>query len=118
MQIRLTVNGKPVRADVTPRTCLADFLREALNLTATHLGCEHGICGACTVTLNGQPIRACLTLAVPCAGYEVRTLGGLLTDAVTLAVRHGVPAHPGLQCGFCTPGMLVSARDLIQRGKA
>ena len=87
MQIRLTVNGKPVRADVTPRTSLADFLREALNLTATHLGCEHGICGACTVTLNGQPVRACLTLAVACDGYEVRTLEGLLTDEIMLALR-------------------------------
>ena len=118
MKIRLTVNGKPVRADVTPRTSLADFLREALNLTATHLGCEHGICGACTVTLNGQPIRACLTLAVACDGYEVRTLEGLLTDEIMLALRDAFHLHHGLQCGFCTPGMLVSARDLIQRGKA
>ncbi len=106
MQIRLTVNGKPVRADVTPRTSLADFLREALNLTATHLGCEHGICGAC------------LTLAVACDGYEVRTLEGLLTDEIMLALRDAFHRHHGLQCGFCTPGMLVSARDLIQRGKA
>jgi carbon-monoxide dehydrogenase small subunit len=97
MQIRLTVNGKPVRADVTPRTSLADFLREALNLTATHLGCEHGICGD---------------------GYEVRTLEGLLTDEIMLALRDAFHRHHGLQCGFCTPGMLVSARDLIQRGKA
>ena len=111
MQIRLTVNGKTVRADVTPRTSLADFLREALNLTATHLGCEHGICGACTVTLNGQPIRACLTLAVACDGYEVRTLEGLLTDEIMLALRDAFHRHHGLQCGFCTPGMLVSARD-------
>jgi aerobic carbon-monoxide dehydrogenase small subunit len=118
MQIRLTVNGKAVRADVAPRTSLADFLREALNLTATHLGCEHGICGACTVTLNGQPVRACLTLAVACDGFEVRTLEGLLDDEIMVALRDSFHRHHGLQCGFCTPGMLVSARDIIQRGKA
>ena len=117
MQIRLTVNGKPVRADVTPRTCLADFLREALNLTATHLGCEHGICGACTVTLNGQPIRACLTLAVACDGYEVRTLEGLLTDEIMLALRDAFHRHHGLQCGFCTPGMVMAAVSLVQEGR-
>jgi carbon-monoxide dehydrogenase small subunit len=118
MQIRLTVNGKTVRADVAPRTSLADFLRETLNLTATHLGCEHGICGACTVTLNGEPVRACLTLAVACDGFEVRTLEGLLDDEIMVALRDSFHRHHGLQCGFCTPGMLVAARDIIRRGKA
>src|SRR4029078_6093374 len=104
MQIRLTVNVKPVRTDVTPRTSLADFLREALNLTATHLGCEHGICGACTVTLNGQPIRACLTLAVACDGYEVRTTEGLLTGEIILGLRDAFQRDHWLQWGFFTPG--------------
>ena len=114
----MTVNGKKAQADVQPRTSLADFLRERLNLTATHLGCEHGVCGACTVTVNGQTVRSCLTLAVACDGDDVRTLEGLLNDEIMNALRDAFHRHHGLQCGFCTPGMLVAARDLIQRGKA
>jgi aerobic carbon-monoxide dehydrogenase small subunit len=116
--IRIEVNGRTVNVDVEPRTSLADFLRERLNLTATHLGCEHGICGACTVMLNGEPVRACLTLTVACDGYEVRTLEGLLTDEIMNALRDSFHRHHGLQCGFCTPGILISAREMIQRGKA
>ena len=116
--IRIVVNEKSVKTDVAPRTSLADFLRERLNLTATHLGCEHGICGACTVLLNGEPVRSCLTLAVACDGFKVQTLEGLLDDEIMTALRNGFHQHHGLQCGFCTPGMLISARDLIQRGKA
>jgi len=118
MHLRLILNGRKVEALVDPRTSLADFLREAMNLTATHLGCEHGVCGACTITLNGEPVRACLTLAVACDGYEVRTLEGLRDDPVMMALRDSFHRNHGLQCGFCTPGMLMSARDLIQRGKA
>jgi carbon-monoxide dehydrogenase small subunit len=118
MQIRLTVNGKIVRADVSPRTSLADFLREALNLTATHLACEHGVCGACTVMLNDQPVRSCLTLAVACDEFEIVTLEGLADDTIMVALCDAFHRNHGLQCGFCTPGMLISARDLIQRGKA
>jgi carbon-monoxide dehydrogenase small subunit len=117
-KIRINVNGRTLNFDVEPRTSLADFLRERLNLTATHLGCEHGICGACTVMLNGEPVRACLTLTVACDGYEVRTLEGLQSDKIMNALRDSFHRLHGLQCGFCTPGMLISARDLIQRGKA
>jgi carbon-monoxide dehydrogenase small subunit len=118
MHLRLVLNGKKTEALVEPRTSLADFLREAMNLTATHLGCEHGVCGACTVTLNGEPVRACLTLAVACDGYEVRTLEGLRNDPVMVALRDAFHRNHGLQCGFCTPGMLISSRDMILRGKA
>ena len=114
----MTLNGRKVAADVTPRTSLADFLRERMNLTATHLGCEHGVCGACTVIVNGEPVRACLTLAVGCDGFDVRTLEGLLNDEIMAALRDAFHHHHGLQCGFCTPGMLISAHDLIRRGKA
>jgi carbon-monoxide dehydrogenase small subunit len=117
-KIRINVNGRTLNLDVESRTSLADFLRERLNLTATHLSCEHGICGACTVMLNGDPVRACLTLTVACDGYEVRTLEGLLSDKIMNALRDSFHRFHGLQCGFCTPGMLISARDLIQRGKA
>jgi carbon-monoxide dehydrogenase small subunit len=117
-QIRMILNGRKVAADVPPRTSLADFLRDRMNLTATHLGCEHGVCGACTVVVNGEPVRACLTLAVGCDGFDVRTLEGLLDDEIMAALRDAFHHHHGLQCGFCTPGMLISAHDLIRRGKA
>ena len=117
-QVRLLINGEMVQADIPARTSLADFLREDRNLTATHLGCEHGICGACTVIVNGQPTRSCLTLAVACDDYEVTTLEGLRDDVVMAAIRDAFHQNHGLQCGFCTPAMLVTARDLIRRGKA
>jgi carbon-monoxide dehydrogenase small subunit len=116
--IRISLNGRTVAADTSPRTSLADFLREHMNLTATHLGCEHGVCGACTVMINGDPVRACLTLVVGCDGDDVRTLEGMLNDPVMVALRESFHRHHGLQCGFCTPGMLVTALDLIRRGKA
>jgi aerobic carbon-monoxide dehydrogenase small subunit len=115
MQITLTVNDTPVTAAVEPRTHLADFLREQLRLTATHLGCEHGVCGACTVLIGGAPARACITLAVAADGAEVRTLEGLAGDPVTDALRAAFHDRHGLQCGFCTPGMLISARDVLLR---
>ena len=113
--ITLTVNGKPINAEVTPRTHLADFLRESLLLTGTHIGCEHGICGACTVEIDGEIARACITYAVACDGATVRTIEGFADDAAMAALRDAFRQHHALQCGYCTPGMLIAARDLIRR---
>jgi aerobic carbon-monoxide dehydrogenase small subunit len=113
--VSLTVNGRPVTAEVEPRTHLADFLREHLRLTATHLGCEHGVCGACTVLVDGKPIRGCIALAVSLDGAEVRTLEGLQGDPLMERLKAAFHEKHGLQCGFCTPGMLVSAWDLLRR---
>ena len=113
--ITLTVNGKAVSADVAPRTHLADFLREALLLTGTHIGCEHGICGACTVEINGELARSCITYAVACDGAEVRTIESFDDDAVMAELRAAFTQQHALQCGYCTPGMLIAARDLLRR---
>jgi carbon-monoxide dehydrogenase small subunit len=113
--LALTVNGKKVTAAVEPRLHLGDFLRERELLTATHLGCEHGVCGACTVLLDGKPVRSCITLAVACEGRAVTTLEGLENDPAMVELRDAFSAEHALQCGFCTPGMLVSARDLVLR---
>ncbi len=113
--VALTVNGRAVSALVEPRTHLADFVREDLNLTGTHLGCEHGVCGACTVLLDGEPARACLTFAGSCGGARVTTIEGLDDDEVAGELRAAFNREHALQCGFCTPGMLVSARDLVLR---
>jgi len=115
MRIALTVNGKPVAADVTPRTHLADFLREQLLLTGTHIGCEHGICGACTVEIDGEIARSCITYAVACEGAEVRTIEGFDDDALMGRLRQAFTEAHALQCGYCTPGMLIAARDLVRR---
>lgn len=111
----LMVNGRQVTARVEPRTHLADFLRDGLDLTGTHLGCEHGVCGACTVLLDGEPARACLTFAVACDGSAVTTIEGLDDDEVTAELRAAFTREHALQCGYCTPGMLVAARDLVIR---
>jgi carbon-monoxide dehydrogenase small subunit len=116
--IRLEVNGAAIADDVPPRLSLADFLRERRNLTGTHLGCEHGVCGACTVLVDGEPARACLMLAVGCDERAVRTIEGFADDTVMTALRDCFHRHHGLQCGFCTPAMLITARDLIRRGRA
>ncbi|SMF48861.1 carbon-monoxide dehydrogenase small subunit [Tistlia consotensis] len=113
--LALTVNGDPVEAQVEPRTHLADFLRGALGLTGTHLGCEHGVCGACTVMIDGQPARSCITFAAACDGAEVRTVEGFSDDPTMAALREAFSQHHGLQCGYCTPGMLISARDVVAR---
>ena len=113
--VALTVNGRPVTAEVSPRTHLADFLREHLRLTGTHLGCEHGVCGACTVLLDGKPVRSCITYAVACDGLEIRTIEGFEDDAVMGDLRAAFSREHGLQCGFCTAGMLIMSRDLVQR---
>jgi carbon-monoxide dehydrogenase small subunit len=106
--IRLLVNGQRYELAVEPRRTLADALREDCRLTGTHLGCEHGVCGACTVLLDGQPARACLVFAVQCEGISVRTVEGLAPDDETLhPVQQAFWDHHGLQCGFCTPGFLM-----------
>jgi aerobic carbon-monoxide dehydrogenase small subunit len=115
MKIALTVNGRPVQADVPPRSSLADFLREHLLLTGTHIGCEHGICGACTVEIDGEIARSCITYAVACDGALVRTIEGFDDDPLMDRLRHAFREAHALQCGYCTPGMLIAARDLVRR---
>jgi carbon-monoxide dehydrogenase small subunit len=117
MKLALKVNGEPVNAEVEDRTTLADFLRDQLNLTGTHLGCEHGVCGACTVLLDGEPVRACIMLAAAAAGREVRTIEGFDGDKAMETIRECFSEAHGLQCGYCTPGMLITVRDLLQRGR-
>lgn len=114
-EITLTINGKRRKAQVDPRQSLADLLREEMRLTATHLGCEHGVCGACTILLNGEPARACIALAITLDGSEVRTLEGLQDDALMNILKESFHENHGLQCGFCTPGMLISSHDLLTR---
>ncbi len=111
----LLINGRSVERTVEPRTHLADFLRDDMLLTATHLGCEQGVCGACTVLIDGAPARACLTPAVLCTGRHVQTLEGLESDPVIVALRDAFSAEHALQCGYCTPGMLITARDIVRR---
>ena len=113
-EVELTVNGRSRRVRVEPRKTLADTLREDLRLTGTHLGCEHGVCGACTVLVDGEAVRSCLMFAVQAAGTEVTTVEGLSADAVSLSpVQRAFQAHHGLQCGFCTPGFVVSATAVL-----
>ncbi|MFP1678571.1 2Fe-2S iron-sulfur cluster-binding protein [Alloalcanivorax sp. C16-2] len=114
-ELTLDVNGEAVSGQVEGRTSLADFLRDDLDLTGTHLGCEHGVCGACTVEMDGQPVRACITLARACEGRSVRTIEGGDDDPVMAALQEAFMQFHGLQCGFCTPGMLVACRDIILR---
>ncbi len=114
MQLDVLVNGEPRRADVEARTTLADFLREECALTGTHLGCEHGVCGACTVLLDGQAVRSCLLFAVQAHGAHVTTIEGLSPGDGTLStVQDAFRAEHGLQCGFCTPGFVVSVVALL-----
>jgi carbon-monoxide dehydrogenase small subunit len=113
--VTLTVNGEQVAAEIAPRMSLADFLREYLRLTGTHLGCEHGICGACTVLIDDAPARACITLAVACDGSSVRTIEGFADDPLMAELRENFSREHALQCGFCTPGMLIAGRDIALR---
>ncbi|MCB4769306.1 2Fe-2S iron-sulfur cluster binding domain-containing protein [Ancylobacter sp. Lp-2] len=113
--IKLEVNGRVLEASVEPRTHLADFLREEMLLTATHLGCEHGVCGACTVLIDGAPARSCIAFPVMLDGARITTVEGLADDAVAGELREAFMDEHGLQCGFCTPGMLVMARDIVLR---
>jgi aerobic carbon-monoxide dehydrogenase small subunit len=114
IEVGLTVNGRSRRIRVEPRKTLADTLREDLRLTGTHIGCEHGVCGACTVLVNGAAVRSCLMFAVQAGGTEVTTVEGLSPDAASLSpVQRAFQQHHGLQCGFCTPGFVVSATAFL-----
>jgi aerobic carbon-monoxide dehydrogenase small subunit len=113
--IALTVNGRALQALVEPRTHLADFLREHCRLTGTHLGCEHGVCGACTVLIADAPARSCLTYAVACDGLAIGTIEGFDDDPLMAELREAFSREHALQCGFCTPGMLIAARDIVRR---
>jgi len=114
--IVLMVNGEAVRERVEARTTLVDFLRETLSLTGSHVGCEHGICGACTVRVDGEGVRGCLTLAVQCEGAKVETIEGVSDSGEIADLQAAFERRNALQCGYCTPGMLLSAQELLRRG--
>jgi carbon-monoxide dehydrogenase small subunit len=111
--VELSVNGKPVALEVEPRQSLADALRNKLGLTGTHLGCEHGVCGACTIIVDGDPVRGCLMLAVQAEGAEVFTVEGVSPQQGLSPIQEAMREHHGLQCGFCTPGMVVVLHHLL-----
>lgn len=113
--IAFTVNGRQVSGACTDRTHLGDFLRDTHRLTGTHLGCEHGVCGACTVLVDDKPVRSCITFAAGCQGADIVTVEGYEDDAVMADLRVAFNRHHALQCGFCTPGMLATARDIVLR---
>ena len=113
--VRMTVNGRVREATVEPRLTLADYLRERCGLTGTHLGCEHGVCGACTVMVDGRATRSCLMFAVQADGSEITTVEGLAVDDELTDVQRAFQQHHGLQCGFCTPGFVVSVTALLER---
>ena len=112
--VSVRVNGEPRQASVEVRTTLADFLRDALDLTGTHVGCEHGVCGACTVLLDGQPVRSCLMLAVQAEGAAITTVEGLADGEKLHPLQQAFWDHHGLQCGFCTPGFLLTAKAFLE----
>ncbi len=111
----MILNGRSVTADVEPRLSLADFVRDHQGLTGTHTACEHGVCGACTIMLDGRPARSCITLAVAADGADVRTIEGWQGDAVMATVRASFKKAHAVQCGYCTPGMLTTAYDIVTR---
>ena len=115
VSIEVTVNGRTRRATVEPRLTLADFIRERCQLTGTHLGCEHGVCGACTVIINGQAVRSCLIFAVQADGGEITTIEGIAgADGTLSPVQQAFREHHGLQCGFCTPGFVTSVTAFLR----
>jgi aerobic-type carbon monoxide dehydrogenase small subunit (CoxS/CutS family) len=114
MDVELTVNGRRVRDDVEPRLLLSDFLRHRLGLTGTHVGCEHGVCGACTVRVDGRAVRSCLLLAVQADGSEIRTVESLAAAGPLTPLQEAFRANHALQCGFCTPGILMAAQELLE----
>jgi aerobic-type carbon monoxide dehydrogenase small subunit (CoxS/CutS family) len=116
-EIELTVNGRTVREVVEPRLLLTDFLRHRLGLTGTHVGCEHGVCGACTVLVDGVSVRGCCLLAVQADGSRVETVESLAEGGPLTALQEAFRRHHALQCGFCTPGILMAATDLLSRGR-
>ena len=115
--ISLTVNGEPMTARVEARKSLVDFLREDLSLTGSHVGCEHGVCGACTVRVDGEIVRGCLILAVQCDGAKVETIEGVSDTGEIADLQDAFEKRNALQCGFCTPGMLLTAQELLSHGK-
>ena len=115
MQVALTINGEERSADVEPRTLLVHFIRDDLDLTGTHWGCDTSNCGACVVLMDGEPVKSCTVLAASAAGHEITTVEGLERDGVLDPVQEGFMEEHGLQCGFCTPGMMLTARALLDR---
>ena len=115
MPLAMTVNGRRVEGRCEPRKLLVDFLREDLGLTGTHIGCEHGVCGVCTVTYNGEAARSCTIFAVQADGAQIETIEGIARDGELSALQQAFHENHGLQCGFCTPGMLAVAQDLLRR---
>jgi carbon-monoxide dehydrogenase small subunit len=116
IDIALTVNGEPVAERIEARKTLVDFLRDDLMLTGSHIGCEHGFCGACTVRVNGEIVRGCLMLAVQCDGATVETIEGLSDSGQIADLQRAFEQRNALQCGYCTPGMIAAAQDLLKRG--
>ena len=116
VDIRMTVNGETVAETVEPRITLVDFVRETLGLTGSHVGCEHGVCGACTVLVDGEIVRGCLTLAVQCEGARVETIEGVSDSGMIADLQDAFRKRNALQCGFCTPAMLLTAQELLARG--
>jgi aerobic carbon-monoxide dehydrogenase small subunit len=112
--VRLTVNGQPRRGQCEPRKLLVDFIREDLGLTGTHVGCEHGVCGACTILFDGEAARSCIMLAVQADGAAITTVEGLAGDGPLHPLQQAFHEHHALQCGFCTPGMLLAALDFLR----
>jgi aerobic-type carbon monoxide dehydrogenase small subunit (CoxS/CutS family) len=117
IEIEFVVNGRQRRESVEPRLLLSDFIRHTLGLTGTHVGCEHGVCGACTVGLDGHAVRSCLLLAAQLDGHELQTVEGLAADGTMTPLQEAFREEHALQCGFCTPGMLMTAVDLLSRGR-
>jgi carbon-monoxide dehydrogenase small subunit len=117
LDIAITVNGERVQERVEARKTLVDFLREDLGLTGSHVGCEHGVCGACTVRVNGEIVRGCLMLAVQCDGATVETIEGLSDSGEVADLQAAFEQRNALQCGYCTPGMIAAAQDLLKRAK-
>lgn len=115
IKISLTVNGKACSAEVEPRTLLVDFLREHMSLTGTHIGCDTSSCGACTIHVDGSAVKSCTMLAVQADGTELTTVEGLATNGILHPIQEGFKEEHGLQCGFCTPGMMMTATDLLKR---
>ncbi|HEY8679995.1 MAG TPA: (2Fe-2S)-binding protein [Candidatus Dormibacteraeota bacterium] len=113
----ITVNGISRPVDVDPRVTLADFLRDRLRLTGTHLGCEHGVCGACTVLLDGEAVRSCLLFAVQAEGHSVRTVEGMASEGMPSPLQQAFERRRAFQCGFCTPGFLATGQDLLDSGR-
>jgi 2-furoyl-CoA dehydrogenase 2Fe-2S iron sulfur subunit len=117
IDVDVTVNGRRHREKVEPRLLLSDFVRHRLGLTGTHVGCEHGVCGACTVRLDGVAVRSCLVLAAQVDGSEIVTVEGLAGVDELTPLQEAFRRHHALQCGFCTPGILIAAEDLLARGR-